>query len=189
MYSFYMNYKEIPITLSAIIICVLVWLLQYFYSQKSNNHSFAMKCALIPREVKKGEYYRIITAGFTHIRPYHILMNCIALYNLGSSIEKYLTSPIYGIILFLSIIGSSIACTLLSKEDSMTIGISGGVFGLLATYVIILYKLNLLSDPNISSQIGSVIITNLIISFMPGVSWQGHLGGFITGALLAFFLA
>ena len=184
-----MNFNEIPVTLSAIIICVFVWLIQYFYSQKKNDNSFAVKYALIPMQVKRGEYYRIFTAGFMHIRPYHILMNCIALYNLGSGIEEYLTSIKFFIILILSIIGSSIACTLLSREDSVTIGISGGVFGLLAAYIVILYKLNLLANPEIYTQITSVLITNLIISLMPGVSWQGHLGGFITGALLAFFLA
>ncbi len=183
-----MNYMNFPVTITTIAFCAIIWAIQYFASKKSNSQSIVYKYALIPSAVKSGQYYRIVTSGFMHVRPYHILMNCIALYNLGSGLESYLSSPIFAFILLLSIIGSGIACTYLSKQDSMTIGISGGVFGLLATYIVILYKLNLLGNPDVYSDIVGVLVANLIISLMPGVSWQGHLGGFLTGLVIAFIL-
>lgn len=181
-----MNYLNYPVTLGAILICIIFWIVQYMSSQKNHNDSFLYKYALIPMQVKRGDYYRLITAGFLHVRPYHILMNCFALYNIGTAIEPYLSSGIFAIVLILSIIGGGICCTFLSKQDSLTIGISGGVFGLLAAYIVILYKLDLLSNPSIYTDIIRVLGVNLFISLMPGVSWQGHLGGFLVGLITAF---
>ncbi len=184
-----MNIKEYPVTIATIILCILIWLLQYTSKKDAYGSSpIISKFGLIPLQVKRGQYYRILSSGFLHVRPYHILMNLYALYNLGSSLEPFVGSFNFALILYLSIIGGGIACTYLSEQTTTTIGISGGVFGLLAAYAVILFRLGLFSDPSIVSNIGYVVIVNVFISMMPGVSWQGHLGGALVGLILSFIL-
>ena len=184
-----MQIDKMPVTAITIGICIIVWGLQYLKKDDTYDQSdIITKFSLIPSLVKQGQYYRILTAGFLHVRPYHILMNLFALYNLGSSLEPFIGSTKFAIILLLSIIGSGIACTFLSPANSMTIGISGGVFGLLGAYIYILFNLGLFSNPSVMMNIGYVVIVNVFISFIPGVSWQGHFGGALTGLLTAIIL-
>ena len=180
------NFSSMPVTILAMGISIVVFFVLLSKKNEYNNHIH--KYTLIPMQVKRGQYYRILTSAFMHIQPYHILMNMIALYNIGSFLEPFMGSLYFGIVLCLSILGSGIAVTYLSGETSQTIGLSGGIFGLLGAYIMILFKLGLFGDPSVQSYLIRVVVMNGLISLMPGVSWQGHLGGALTGLILTFFL-
>jgi membrane associated rhomboid family serine protease len=72
----------------------------------------------------------------------------------------------------------------LNTPDTWVIGASGGVFGLMAAYFVVLRAVGERSQ----SLLGLIAI-NLVFGFiMPGVSWQAHLGGlFAGGAMTAVY--
>lgn len=131
--------------------------------------------------VAAGEYYRLITSAFIHFGIAHILFNMWALYVLGPPLEQHLGRLRFGALYGLSALGGSTLVYLVAPIGSATAGASGAVFGLFGATFVVARRLNL----DIKWLI-ILIAANLVITFtVPGISWQGHLGGLLTGALIA----
>ena len=146
------------------------------------------KFALVPMFVKNGEYYRLLTGAFMHASLQHILANMYSFYNLGSYCEHFTTRMKYIVALIASLIGSSLMVLNYSNPQVYTVGFSGVVFGVLGFYAVCLYKNDGRLDEYEKNYLIRVILSNVIVSLMPGVSWQGHLGGFIGGFISALIL-
>lgn len=137
--------------------------------------------------IERGEYYRLITCTFLHGGIIHLGLNMYALNALGPLIEKVYGKVKYIIIYFISGITSSLLSYLLS--DSISIGASGAIFGLLGACLIIALKLKDQVGKGFVSNIISVIFVNLIIGFsIANVDNFGHLGGLIGGTVISLFL-
>ena len=121
----------------------------------------------------------MLTVGFTHIQPWHIAMNLLALYNLRM-LESFFGHAWFAAILFGSVLGGSILEYLISKVR-FSVGLSGGLYGLMFGYFLIL--LTYRSTAGLRS-IAITLILNLVINFMPGIAWQAHIGGAVTGMVL-----
>jgi membrane associated rhomboid family serine protease len=124
-----------------------------------------------------GEFYRLGTSAFLHADPMHILFNMWALFVIGPALERWL-GPIRYIGLYaLSALGGSVLVYLLTS-DTPTLGASGAIFGLFGATLAMARKLNF----DARWVIGLIVI-NLVFTFVaPGISWQGHIGGLLTGA-------
>jgi len=73
----------------------------------------------------------------------------------------------------------------LDPVSTFTVGASGAIFGLFGAVFVVGRKLNM-DVRGIAMLIG----INLVITFLvPNISWTGHIGGLITGSLLAAALA
>lgn len=129
-----------------------------------------------------GMPWQVLTNAFTHVEPLHLAFNMIALWMLGPALEQVL-----GRARFLAVyLGSALTASALimwaSDPTTSTVGASGAVFGLMATYLVLALKLRApLQGP--LTWIGA----NALITFLPGtgISWQGHVGGFLGGLALA----
>ncbi|WP_328349676.1 rhomboid family intramembrane serine protease [Mycobacterium sp. NBC_00419] len=131
--------------------------------------------------VASGEYYRLITSAFMHYGIAHILFNMWALYVLGPPLEQHLGRLRFGALYGLSALGGSVLVYLVAPIGSATAGASGAVFGLFGATFVVARRLNL----DIRFLV-ILIAVNLVMTFtLPGISWQGHLGGLATGALIA----
>lgn len=133
------------------------------------------------------EPWRAVTSGFLHSpsNPLHLILNMVSLFIFGRVLEPMLGRLKFTLLYLLSIVGASVAVVWFSNPLAMTLGASGGVFGLMGAYFVILRRLG-----NRDQQILVVIAINLGFGFlMPGVSWQAHIGGLIAGALVAWVLA
>ncbi|GAA3212900.1 rhomboid family intramembrane serine protease [Actinocorallia longicatena] len=129
--------------------------------------------------VADGEWYRIITSMFVHDGPPHILFNMWALYSLGQPLETALGRVRFGALYFLSGLGGS-AMVYLLAADTFTVGASGAIYGLFGAFFVLARRLNLSMGPLVF-----LIILNLGITFLgANISWQGHIGGLVTGFLL-----
>jgi membrane associated rhomboid family serine protease len=135
--------------------------------------------------VADGELYRLITSAFLHSGITHLLFNMFALFVVGPPLEAWLGRLRFGALYGLSALGGSVLVYLLSPLDVPTEGASGAVFGLFAATFVVARAVNV--------DIRWVVVMiglNLVITFtVPSISWQGHVGGLVTGGLLALAYA
>jgi len=125
--------------------------------------------------------WRMLTAALVHSMgsPLHLLLNMAVLWMIGRQIEPFLGAAKFVAIYVLSTLGGSVAVLFLAEPNSAVVGASGAVYGLFATLWMIGRRLG--AD---TRGITVLIIINFAFSFMgANISWQGHLGGFITGLL------
>ena len=138
------------------------------------------------------EWYRWVTAGFTHFGWFHLGMNMFALFSLGQTLEVALGRWRFLGIYAASLLGSSAAVMLLANSG-VHAGASGAIFGLLAAYGIVLRKLNLPYTSVLviaAIFIGGPLIAEFVpqLSFFSGLSWEGHLGGAVVGAVIMLLM-
>jgi membrane associated rhomboid family serine protease len=136
--------------------------------------------------VADGEWWRLLTAGFIHAGIGHIAFNMLALWWLGGALEQYIgTGRMLGIY-FAAILWGSAGAIILSP-NALTVGASGGVFGLMAALLVIQRQRGI---SLLGSSLGMVLLLNLGITFfLPGISIGGHLGGLAGGAAAAFAIS
>ena len=147
--------------------------------------SFRLDGGLFAAAVRAGEWWRIITAGFMHVNLIHLLFNMLALWNLSSVLESALGRDRFVAVYVTSLLTGSLGVLVVSP-DSLTVGASGAVFGLMGALVVAQRVRGI--DPW-SSGIGMVIGINLLITFtLPNISIGGHLGGLAGGLLSTWVL-
>jgi rhomboid protease GluP len=143
--------------------------------------------AVLPHAViGLGEYWRLLTHLFLHSGLLHIALNSMALFVLGPRLES-----LWGAKRFLAlylISGWVGGCAVLLTGRG-AVGASGaicGLFGSLATWLW-LNREHLPEELRAAWQrmIGTNLILLVIISMMPRVSWEAHLGGAIGGVLVS----
>ena len=124
------------------------------------------------------DWYRWISSGFLHFGIFHLLMNMFVLWQFGTQLEPALGRLRFGIVYAVSLLGSSAAIMLLGN-GSVHGGASGAIFGLIAAFAVVLLKLKMPAQ----SLIASAGIWLVLGFFIGNVSWQGHLGGVVAGAV------
>jgi membrane associated rhomboid family serine protease len=135
---------------------------------------------LWPPAVADGQLYRLVTSAFVHYGATHLLLNMWALYVVGPPLEMLLGRLRFGALYALSLLGGSVLVYLLTLSTA-TAGASGAVFGLFGATFVAAKRLNL--DMR---WVVTVVVINLVFTFVArGISWQGHVGGLITGGLVA----
>lgn len=139
------------------------------------------RLALWPALVANGAFYELVTSTFLHFEILHVLFNMYALYVLGPPLERHLGRWRFGVLYALSAIGGSVMVYLFSPINVPTVGASGAIYGLFGATFLAARKLHL--DVR---WLVALIVINLALTFaVPGISWQGHIGGLITGAVVA----
>lgn len=137
--------------------------------------------ALTPNKVANGEYYRLLTSTFAHSGITHILFNMYALYVLGPELERHLGRGRFLSLYGLSALGGSVLVYLLTAPGVSTVGASGAIYGLFGATFVASKRLNL----DVRWLIGLIAINLAITFYIPNISWQGHIGGLITGGVVA----
>jgi membrane associated rhomboid family serine protease len=134
--------------------------------------------------VNDGEWWRLITSGFLHADPIHLLFNMVAIYFLGQLLEPALGTVRFVALYLGSLLVGSLGVLLLTPEAN-TLGASGAVFGLLGAAFVIMRQRGF--DP-MRSFIGPLLILNLVLTFRPGISIGAHLGGLVGGLICAWII-
>ena len=138
--------------------------------------------------VRAGQYYRLLTGIFLHGSLIHLLLNCYAIYAIGSQIENFLGRVKYAIIyLFAGIIGSLFSISFSAGAGS--VGASGAIFGLMGAMLYFGYYYRVYLGNALKSSILPVIIMNLGMGFLlNGVDNFAHIGGLIGGTIMTMAL-
>ena len=135
--------------------------------------------------VAEGEVYRVLTAGFLHSGIIHLGLNMFALYILGRLLEPAIGTRRFVGIYLVSVLAGSCGALILSP-DQLTVGASGGIFGLMAAAFLIARNRGL---DELASQIGLFVVLNLVFTFsVPNISIGGHLGGLVGGGVAALLV-
>ena len=141
--------------------------------------------ALVPGYVAvKHEYWRLFSAMWLHGGLLHVAFNMYALYIGGSYLEMIAGKGKYLAIYLIAGVAGNVVVYLLAPPISVTIGASTAIFGIFgALFTYSLHNRDSAVGRALSSM-GTVILINLVITFVvPGISWQGHVGGLIGGVL------
>jgi len=179
------------ITYSLIALNVLMFIITAFLSQNfidSDKNVLIKLGAKYNELISKGEYYRFITSMFLHGGLLHVVLNMYSLYFIGPLIEKVFGRVKYLIIYFISGITAAIFSYLFS--DSVSIGASGAIFGLLGATLIFAVKVRNALGKEFLRSVVSVIAINLFIGLtMPNIDNYAHLGGLIGGVIVTLLLS
>jgi membrane associated rhomboid family serine protease len=131
--------------------------------------------------VHDGEWWRLLTSGFLHADPIHLLLNMVGVYFLGQILEPALGTVRFVALYLGSLFAGSLGVMLLSPEGN-TLGASGAVFGLLGATFLIMRQRGV--NP-MQTFIGPYLILSVVLTFRPGISVGAHLGGLAGGLLCA----
>jgi membrane associated rhomboid family serine protease len=133
-----------------------------------------------PFLVQLGDWWRPITAAFLHIGPVHLVMNMLALLLFGSELERQLGRWRFLGVYLVSALGGAAAIQLFGNPGGYVAGASTAIYGLLGALGVLM----LASRQDVRGLL-TLLAINVFISFLPGVSLLGHLGGLVAGALAA----
>jgi membrane associated rhomboid family serine protease len=135
--------------------------------------------------VADGEIYRVVTSGFLHAGLLHLGFNMFALYILGTLLEPAIGTARFVGVYLVAILGGALGALALDPHQ-LTVGASGGIFGLMAAAFLVARHRGL---DQVASQIGFFVVINFVITLsVPNISLGGHLGGLIGGGLAALLL-
>ncbi|MGH3327578.1 MAG: rhomboid family intramembrane serine protease [Streptomycetales bacterium] len=138
-----------------------------------------------PAGVAEGEWYRLMTAAFLHVSLFHILFNMWALWIFGPTLEAMLGRFRFVGLYLLSALGGSAASYAFSSPFQFSLGASGAIFGLFGALIVIGRRLRY--------DIRALLVllgVNIAIGFaVANIDWRAHLGGLVTGSVLAVAFA
>jgi rhomboid protease GluP len=156
------------------------------------NEAFLLKLGALPdNSALHAQYWRVATYSFLHFNGAHLFVNVLLLFWVGRIVESWVGIA-YAAAIYVSSVLSSAAVILLfhnlHPKAGATVGASGGIFGLLAAAIIISYRHSAGSldrENRLRTWLWIALLAGLGISFLPGISMAGHVGGLIGGTLLA----
>ncbi|MFV0136583.1 rhomboid family intramembrane serine protease [Streptomyces sp. HMX87] len=140
-----------------------------------------------------GEWERLLTGAFLHMPPAvgtfglpHLVMNMVALWQLGRTVEPMLGRVRYLALYLLAVLGGSVLVLLLAGPGDATVGASGGIFGLGAAYYVLARRVGARMGP--VNRFMALLLVWLVLS--AGLtSWQAHVGGLLAGGAVALAFA
>ena len=141
--------------------------------------------------VRMGEWWRIFTSAFFHLGPVHLAFNMYVLYMYGQIAERMYGHVEYAVIYLLCAAGGSVL-TILVDPAQFAAGASGAIFGLVGLLFVVSRRHHAVLGREARTMvagIGSYLVFLLVFTFVvPNISWTGHLGGLIVGAVLGYLL-
>jgi membrane associated rhomboid family serine protease len=179
------------VTYGIMAVCAAVWILQIL-PVVGAYVTTSLWFAPVYGSVASGDYepWRMLTSAFTHSPDsiFHILLNMLSVFVFGRVLEPMLGRVRFLALFLLSALGGSLAVevigAVMGEPLQAVVGASGAIFGLMGAYFVLARKLG----GNVGPLLG-IIVLNLLLGFVvQGVSWQAHVGGLVTGGLVALLL-
>lgn len=199
------------VTVAIIIINVLVFLYETSLMASGQIEPFLEQYAFIPAQLLSnpaGEWHTVFTAMFLHGGWLHLIGNMLYLWIFGDNMEAALGRPLYILYYFTAGLVATLAQTFVNPGSTVpNLGASGAVAGVLGGYlvffpharvdtaVVMFYFIRIV-------QLSAVIVLGLwfvlellrgvfslgtISDMAGGVAYFAHIGGFVSGLVMAFF--
>lgn len=195
-------FKTAPVTTLLLVSFIGLFIIQILTGVDANNPSTA---ALLKWGANAlpftmvDEPWRLVSSAFLHIGLMHLLFNGFAMYFFGQVAEPMFGSAKFLILFILAAIGGNLLNSYVTWQDilagtgqpGLSAGASGGIMGIGAALLIAaLFKI---SVNGLTLNLKSLIFImgiNLVYGFaVPGIDNAGHIGGAITGLVIALAFA
>lgn len=191
-------FKTAPITTLLLISFVGLFLIQLLTGVDANNPTTEQLlywgANALPLTMAD-EPWRLVTSGFLHIGLMHLLFNAFAMYFFGQVAEPMFGSAKFLALFLLSAIGGNMLNSHITWQEIITgtggpglsAGASGGIMGIGgALLVAALFKISVNGRILKLKSLVLIMGINLVYGFaVPGIDNAGHIGGAITGGLIA----
>ena len=175
---------------------LLLWLLVELSGGSTNTDVLLKFGAMEAQHIAAGDYWRLFTATFLHSGLLHLSFNCIALYIFGHQLEQiYGHGRFLGLYLIAGLAGSvaSYALSISSNPNTLGVGASGAVFGLLgglvAFYTVHRDRFGEIGRQSLTGLLVIVAINVTLGFVVPGIDNFAHIGGFVAGLLIGLAYA
>jgi membrane associated rhomboid family serine protease len=151
------------------------------------------------REAPTQTAWNMLSYAFLHGSMTHFLMNGGAFLGLGLVTLRIFGAPLFALFFVVTAVGGALAFGLMSSSDMPMVGVSGVVFGLIGVlkYAELAF---IRHQPGagrrrwaMQKYLSSLAIlagVNIVISWMLAdiMAWETHLGGFIAGWIVAWWV-
>lgn len=153
----------------------------------------------VPADLIQGQRpWTLLSYGFLHGSPSHLLGNLYFLWVFGDNVEDVLGTSKFLIIYLSALILGGLGHVLFNLDSSLPlVGASGAIAGLMGAYLVLFPKVKLwVVLFFIRFRIGVIWYLGFWVGFQllmaalggQGVAWWAHIGGFIAGLPLAWKL-
>jgi membrane associated rhomboid family serine protease len=134
--------------------------------------------------------WTLVTNLFIHANIGHILANMVTLFFFGSFFCRLVGVRNFLITYFVGgMLGNILFILLAPSSYSIAIGASGAIYALAGALVVMMPSLRVLLFFVFPMPLWVVVLLFFVFwSFIPGIAWQGHLGGLVFGLAMGFFL-
>ena len=134
--------------------------------------------------------WTIISNIFIHASFWHIFGNMITLFFFGSYLLRLVGENKFLLVYFLGGLLGNVLFLILGPDYAVAVGASGAVFALGGALAVMRPKLKVMIFPIPVPLDLWMAVTGgfLVLSFMPQVAWEAHLGGMATGLVAGYFL-
>ncbi|HEV3438915.1 MAG TPA: rhomboid family intramembrane serine protease [Gemmata sp.] len=142
-------------------------------------------------DLLRGEWWRLLASCFVHGSGIHLLVNLFALAMVGPLAELlWGRRRLLAIYVLSGLAGSCLAMAV--HPQHAVVGASGAIWGVLMSLVVwfVVFRSELPSDVvmDAARRLTVAIGVNVGLSFLPGISWESHLGGGVVGLVAAGLL-
>ena len=143
--------------------------------------------------VEDHEYWRLLTNTFLHGGLMHLALNMIGLWEAGRQLNRLYGNAQFMLIYLACALAGSALSLHFSAQQSVSVGASGAVFGVLGAVLVAMYQ----HRGQIPRQTSKRIFTSqgifLVYALVQGFTRQGidnaaHVGGLVCGCVLAWLL-
>jgi membrane associated rhomboid family serine protease len=143
--------------------------------------------ALSNAAIYAGQFWRLLTYGFTSVGLLGLLMNLLVLWLAGRALESALGRWRFFVLYLAAGLGGATLFFVFGPLELGAVGASSAVVGLLAANAI--GKLRGKEDirPD-ASLLVLIVLYNILVGFS-SFGWIGLIGGILVGALVGFILA
>jgi len=154
--------------------------------------------ALQPVLVERGEWWLLLSAMFVHVNFIHILFNSVALYSIGTLVERIYGPYRYAAIYFVSGILASLASFVFmlasGQPHEVAAGASGAIFGIAGVVIVLGVQRNSVVPRPVAVQLSVFMLALIVLNiafdaFSPQIDIRAHIGGLVVGMVMGYVLA
>jgi rhomboid protease GluP len=184
--------KQAPRTLGLLVAIVLVYCVEIWRGGTMDARVAWELGALLPAHAFPEEPARLITYAFLHHGPLHLVLNGFTIALIGATVEAAIGGWRMIAIYAGATIGAGLSISYFGGEE-ITLGASGAAMGLMGAVGVIAARDRRTRGTRTGRNIGLAIAALVLLqssldASMPEISFAGHLGGAVCGALLALLL-